>query len=195
MSDVAWSCSSFQSPLVGRGDGYEFRVVRLFGVFDHEHHLSRFSGESFFCGRDDVVSVLFVIHVSVQHHDTRQLERVVQPADVPLVGLVGDRRYVQSGDVGRQSVMFEHRFVVFIMNDRPQRPVRGRFEYRVERQRFGLLQCECGPSRGAARCAFRPVRPGTARRPGGTATGMFRPGRSLFREMRFRTAICRMPVY
>lgn len=135
----------FPVSLVGRGDGYEFRVVRLFGVFDHEHHLSRFSGESFFCGRDDVVSVLFVIHVSVQHHDTRQLERVVQPADVPLVGLVGDRRYVQSGDVGWQSVVFEHRFVVFIMNDRPQRPVRGRFEYRVERQRFGLLQCECGP--------------------------------------------------
>ena len=88
----------FPVSFVGRADRNEFRIVGFFGILDHKHDLSGLSCKALFGCPDDLIGILFVVYVSVEHHNTRELKRIVEPADV-----------------GRQSVMFECRFVILVM--------------------------------------------------------------------------------
>ena len=128
-----------------RGDGDEARVVLCSPFAQYEHHLPGVAGE-FLLGRaHDPFGLRLVVHRAVEHHHARELERVVEPRDIPAVGLVGDGRHAEPGDVGRYAVVLEHRFVVLVVDDRAERAVVLPFEKRVEGQRAGVRSRETGP--------------------------------------------------
>ena len=77
--------------LVGGGDGNVARTVTRPAVLDHEHHLPRLPGELPFGPVHQLLRLPLVVHTPVEQHHARKLERVVEPADIPAVGLVGDR--------------------------------------------------------------------------------------------------------
>ena len=114
-------------------------MVVLASVADDEHHLPGISGEFLLGKAHDAFGFGLVVRRRVEHHHARQLERVVQPRDVPAVGLPGDGRDAEARDVGRHAVVFEHRFVIFVVDDRPQGAVFLPLELRIEgqRPRFG----------------------------------------------------------
>ena len=109
--------------VVLRRQGDEARVVVLAPLADDEHHLTGSSGELALGQPHHLVGLLLAFGGVVEQHDARELERIVQPRDVPPVGLVGDRRDIEPRDVGRHAVVFEHRFVILVVDHGAQRPV------------------------------------------------------------------------
>ena len=104
--------------LVGGGDGNVTRTVALPAILYHEHHLPGFAGEPPFGPTHQLFRLLFVIHAPVEKHHPGELERVVEPADVPAVGLVRYGRNVHARYVGRNAVMAEHGLVLLVMDNR-----------------------------------------------------------------------------
>nr|DAS01407.1 MAG TPA: hypothetical protein [Caudoviricetes sp.] len=118
-----------------RRDGDEARMVVVAPVADDEHHLPGVPGELLLGEAHDAFGFGFVVRRRVEHHHPRQLERVVQPRDVPAVGFPRHGRDAESRDVGRHAVVFEHRFVILVVDDRPQGAVLLPLELRIEGQR------------------------------------------------------------
>ena len=127
------------------GEDDNSRFIPIAAVADDEHHLPGVPGELLFGEPHDAFGLGLVVHRRVEHHHARQLERIVEARDVPAVGLPGDRRDAEPRDVGRHAVVFEHRFVILVMDDRAQRAVLLRFEVGVERQRARLGGLERRP--------------------------------------------------
>lgn len=140
MSEVACSCQLLPVALVGGGDGNVTRTVALPAILYHEHHLPGFTGEPPFGPAHQLFRLLFVIHAPVEKHHPGELERVVEPADVPAVGLVRYGRNVHARYVGRNAVMAEHGLVLLVMNNRMQFPVGSLLRERPQRKRFRLLR-------------------------------------------------------
>ena len=131
--------------VVLRSDRDEARMVVLAALFEYEHHLSGVAGETLLGRPHDPFRFGFAVDRAVEHHHARELERVVEPRNVPAVGLVGDGRDPEAGDVGRYAVVGEHRFVVLVVDRGAQRPVGLFLERGVERQRAGLFGAEGRP--------------------------------------------------
>ena len=131
--------------LVRRSDRNEFRPILASAVFYQEQYLPRFPRKLILCRFGDLFGLFLVVHIAVEGHHTRKLKRVVQTADIPFVRLVGDGRHIQPGDIGRHAVVLEHRLIIFVVDNRAQRTVRGFVELRIKRQGGRLRRCVFPP--------------------------------------------------
>ena len=140
MSPVACSCSACQSPSFCEVMGMKRELSSA-----DEHHLPGIAREFALGHPYDAFGFGLVVDARIEQHHARKLERIVEPRDIPTVGLVGDGRDAESGDVGRNAVVGVGRFVVLVVDDGAQRAVGLFFEMRIKRQRTRFRRTERGP--------------------------------------------------
>ena len=127
------------------GDRDEVGVVRFAAIAQDKHHLAGLAAKFLLGQADEPLGLSLVIDRRVEHHDARELERVVEARDVPPIGFVGDGRDIHAGNVGGDAIVVEGRLVVFIVDHRAERSVGLLLEMGIERERLCLGGSELAP--------------------------------------------------